>query len=190
MTCSGSVSCVHQQYLMPCMLCIQISPGGSMSNTMLALARLGAASKQRFGSGRMQAAFSAIAGSDPLGRFFLAQLQQASLTLLATPSPDSNTGTDACIMPIIETDHRFVPRRPGTLSGHQHCRVCCKWPFPIRKGPCPWKAMQGNCCNCWYRELMINMITRKSDMQHPKKSFCGSRTTWEASRSALSPEQR
>ncbi len=64
-----------------------------MSNTMLALARLGTASKQRFGSGRMRAAFSAIAGSDPLGSFFLAQLQQASLHLLATPSPDSNTGT-------------------------------------------------------------------------------------------------
>ena len=63
-----------------------------MSNTMLALARLGGASKQRFGMGRMQAAFAAIAGSDPLGRFFLAQLQQAGLTLLATPSPDTNTG--------------------------------------------------------------------------------------------------
>ena len=63
-----------------------------MSNTMLGLAQLGAASKQRFGSGRMRAAFSVIAGSDPLGRFFLAQLQQAGLTLLATPSPDSNTG--------------------------------------------------------------------------------------------------
>lgn len=63
-----------------------------MSNTMLALARLGGASKQRFGMGRMQAAFAAIAGSDPLGRFFLAQLQQAGLTLLATPTPDSNTG--------------------------------------------------------------------------------------------------
>ncbi|KAK9865108.1 hypothetical protein WJX84_001199 [Apatococcus fuscideae] len=71
----------------------QISPGGSMSNTMLALARLGAASKQRFGSGRMRAAFAAIAGSDPLGRFFLAQLQQAGLALLSNPTPDSNTGT-------------------------------------------------------------------------------------------------
>ncbi|KAK9866445.1 hypothetical protein WJX84_007095, partial [Apatococcus fuscideae] len=69
----------------------QISPGGSMSNTMLALARLGAASKQRFGSGRMRAAFAAIAGSDPLGRFFLAQLQQAGLALLSNPTPDSNT---------------------------------------------------------------------------------------------------
>ena len=67
-----------------------------MSNTMLALARLGAASKQRFGSGRMRAAFAAIAGSDPLGRFFLAQLQQAGLALLSNPTPDSNTGGPSC----------------------------------------------------------------------------------------------
>ncbi|KAK9840254.1 hypothetical protein WJX74_006291 [Apatococcus lobatus] len=96
----------------------QISPGGSMSNTMLALARLGGASKQHLGMGRMQAAFAAIAGSDPLGRFFLAQLQQAGLTLLATPTPDSNTGT-VIVLTTPDANRTML----SYLGSHEHLQL-------------------------------------------------------------------
>ncbi|XP_020242024.1 uncharacterized protein LOC109820305 [Asparagus officinalis] len=64
--------------------------GGSLSNTLVALARLG--SQSITGPG-LNVAMAGSVGSDPLGGFFRAKLQRANVDFLSRPVKDGTTGT-------------------------------------------------------------------------------------------------
>ena len=52
-----------------------ISAGGSLSNTLLGLARLSAAGAARWGGTPLRVGMAGLVGSDPLGEFFCAQVR-------------------------------------------------------------------------------------------------------------------
>lgn len=64
--------------------------GGSLSNTLVALARLGMGSN---GEPGLNVAMSGSVGSDPLGGFYRAKLQRANVSFLSMPVKDGTTGT-------------------------------------------------------------------------------------------------
>ena len=98
---------------------LQISAGGSLSNTLVGLSRLGQADHACRGSGGLAVAMAGPVGTDPLGRFFTAQEQKAGVHSLAEPVPDSNTGQPwAC----------SVVRCPGHVQlWLTSCAACCWW---------------------------------------------------------------
>lgn len=70
-----------------------MSAGGSLSNTLLALARLGRAEDGLYCRGPLRVAFDGILGSDvALSAFYSAQMANAGVSVLAQPSPNSCTG--------------------------------------------------------------------------------------------------
>lgn len=66
------------------------SAGGSLSNTLVALARLGSTSKSGPG---LKVAMTGSVGSDPLGDFYRAKLLKANVHFLSPPIVDGTTGT-------------------------------------------------------------------------------------------------
>ena len=76
-------------------LLTQVTAGGSLSNTLLALARLGAAGAVS-GAPGLRVAMGGVLGSDPLGSFYAAQMRQAGVTIVTQPKPGTNTGAKAC----------------------------------------------------------------------------------------------
>jgi len=71
----------------------EVGAGGSLSNSLVALARLGRAEAQLFGSQPLQVALGGSIGADPLGEFYRAQISKAGVDFLSAPQPDSATGT-------------------------------------------------------------------------------------------------
>lgn len=71
----------------------QVGAGGSLSNTLMALSRLGAASEGRHGARRLRVAMAGLVGGDPLGSFYSAQMRAAGVEVLAAPAAAVNTGT-------------------------------------------------------------------------------------------------
>lgn len=71
---------------------IQVSAGGSLSNTLIGLSRLGQADNCLRGSGGFQVALAAAVGSDTLGSFFAAQADKAGVAILEESVADSCTG--------------------------------------------------------------------------------------------------
>jgi sugar/nucleoside kinase (ribokinase family) len=71
----------------------QVSAGGSLSNTLLALARLGRAEDALCSRGPLRVAFDGIVGGDALSAFYSAQMREAGVSVLAEPGPNSSTGT-------------------------------------------------------------------------------------------------
>lgn len=65
------------------------SAGGSLSNTLVALARLGSAGSDS----PLSVAMAGSVGSDPLGDFFRAKLLKANVHFLSSPIEDGTTGT-------------------------------------------------------------------------------------------------
>lgn len=70
-----------------------ISAGGSLSNTLLGLARLSAAGAVRWGGAPLRVGMAGLVGSDPLGEFFCAQMRQAGVDVVSPPLPGAATGT-------------------------------------------------------------------------------------------------
>ncbi|KAF5202363.1 pfkB-like carbohydrate kinase family protein [Thalictrum thalictroides] len=64
--------------------------GGSLSNTLVALARLGGHST---GGPSLNVAIAGSVGSDPLGDFYRAKLRRANVNFLSAPVKDGTTGT-------------------------------------------------------------------------------------------------
>ncbi|KAG6392843.1 hypothetical protein SASPL_147071 [Salvia splendens] len=64
--------------------------GGSLSNTLVALARLGA---QPIGGPSLNVAMAGSVGSDPFGGFYRSKLQRANVNFLSAPVKDGTTGT-------------------------------------------------------------------------------------------------
>ena len=79
----------------PC--CRQVSAGGSLSNTLLAMARLGAAEDGLHGRGRLRVAMDGVVGRDALSQFYSAQMATAGVAVLAQPGPNSSTGEPATL---------------------------------------------------------------------------------------------
>lgn len=69
-----------------------MSAGGSLSNSLLALARLGRAEDVLCCRGALRVAFDGIVGGDALSAFYTAQMRDAGVSVLAEPSPNSSTG--------------------------------------------------------------------------------------------------
>ena len=73
---------------------VQINAGGSLANTLANMGRLSTASEMDL-SGRaapLRVAAASIVGGDALGSFHSAQQQNAGVTTLSHPVPDSCTG--------------------------------------------------------------------------------------------------
>ncbi|KAL3521766.1 hypothetical protein ACH5RR_019915 [Cinchona calisaya] len=64
--------------------------GGSLSNTLVALARLGA---QPIGGPALNVAMAGSVGSDPLGGFYRSKLKRANVSFLSAPVKEGTTGT-------------------------------------------------------------------------------------------------
>ncbi|ONI25950.1 hypothetical protein PRUPE_2G328500 [Prunus persica] len=64
--------------------------GGSLSNSLVALARLGSRS---IGGSPLNVAMAGSVGSDPLGGFYRSKLRRANLHFLSAPITDGTTGT-------------------------------------------------------------------------------------------------
>lgn len=77
----------------------KVTAGGSLANSLVALAKLGRARSDASGGTRaqLQVAMAGPVGSDPLGRFFSSQMERAGVRMLTPPPPDSNTGTVAVL---------------------------------------------------------------------------------------------
>lgn len=73
----------------------QVSAGGSLSNSLMALARLGTASEEAAGGAqrRLRVAMAGLVGSDALGSFYQSQMRQAGVEVVATPVAGAHTGT-------------------------------------------------------------------------------------------------
>ena len=69
-----------------------MTAGGSLSNTLMALSRLGAAAELH-GSPPLRIAMSGLIGSDPLGSFYSAQMRSAGVQVVSPPTVKANTGT-------------------------------------------------------------------------------------------------
>lgn len=82
--------CVHAHQ--PDSAAKQVSAGGSLSNTLLALARLGRAEDALRCRGPLRVAFDGIVGGDALSAFYSAQMRDAGVSVLAEPGPNSSTG--------------------------------------------------------------------------------------------------
>lgn len=73
----------------------QISAGGSLSNTLMALSRLANArslSTQPSPSS-IHVAMAGLIGTDTLGSFYSAQMRSSGVSILSPPTPDTHTGT-------------------------------------------------------------------------------------------------
>lgn len=64
--------------------------GGSLSNTLVALARLGS---QNNGGPLLNVVMAGSVGSDPLGGFYRSKLQRANVNFMSAPINDGTTGT-------------------------------------------------------------------------------------------------
>ncbi|KAL9246403.1 hypothetical protein vseg_019942 [Gypsophila vaccaria] len=85
--------------------------GGSLSNTLVALARLGS---QSVGGPILNVAMAGSVGSDPLGGFYRAKLRRAGVNFLSAPVKDGTTGT---VVVLTTPDaQRTMLAYPGTSS--------------------------------------------------------------------------
>ncbi|KAK9789932.1 hypothetical protein WJX73_009863 [Symbiochloris irregularis] len=70
----------------------KVNAAGSLTNTLLALARLSSAAAVSGIATPLRVAAASVSGCDTLGYFYRKQLHSAGVELLASPAPDSNTG--------------------------------------------------------------------------------------------------
>lgn len=70
--------------------CYKAAAGGSLSNTLVALARLGA---KPAGGPALNVAMTGSIGSDPLGGFYRSKLRRANVNFLSPSVKDGTTGT-------------------------------------------------------------------------------------------------
>nr|XP_010919935.1 uncharacterized protein LOC105043908 [Elaeis guineensis] len=70
--------------------CYKAAAGGSLSNTLVALARLG---RWSVSGPVLNVAMAGSVGSDPLGGFYRAKLHRANVNFLSKPVEDGTTGT-------------------------------------------------------------------------------------------------
>ncbi|KAL8043678.1 hypothetical protein ABFX02_08G000600 [Erythranthe guttata] len=85
--------------------------GGSLSNTLVALARLGG---QTIGRPSLNVAMAGSVGSDPLGEFYRSKLRRANVNFLSAPVKDGTTGT--VIVLTTPDAHRTMLAYQGTSS--------------------------------------------------------------------------
>ncbi|KAI3435849.1 hypothetical protein D9Q98_001907 [Chlorella vulgaris] len=70
-----------------------IAAAGSLSNTLLGLARLSQANSAAWGDAPLRVGMAGLVGSDPLGEYYTAQMRQAGVQVTATPLEGAATGT-------------------------------------------------------------------------------------------------
>lgn len=70
----------------------QISAGGSLANSLVAVSRLGA-SAALTGSNELRVSMAGCIGADAHGEYFQSQLQSAGVNFATRPAADSETGT-------------------------------------------------------------------------------------------------
>ncbi|XP_068649479.1 uncharacterized protein [Aristolochia californica] len=89
--------------------------GGSLSNTLVALARLGGSA---IGGPSLNVAMAGSVGSDPLGGFYRAKLRRANVHFLSMPVKDGTTGT--VIVLTTPDAQRTMLAYQGTSSNINH----------------------------------------------------------------------
>jgi sugar/nucleoside kinase (ribokinase family) len=70
-----------------------VAAGGSLSNTLVALARLGQAGAAARGEPPLRVGMAGLVGDDPLGEFYAAQMRGAGVDLASPPRAGAATGT-------------------------------------------------------------------------------------------------
>mmetsp|Transcript_16179 Transcript_16179/g.45084 ORF Transcript_16179/g.45084 Transcript_16179/m.45084 type:complete len:463 (+) Transcript_16179:345-1733(+) len=90
----------------------KVNAGGSLSNTLVALARLGRAEAQLTGSTPLRVGLGGSIGCDALGEFYKAKIQKAGVEFISEPQLNSATGT----VVVLTTDdaQRSFLSYPGT----------------------------------------------------------------------------
>ena len=71
---------------------MQVNAAGSLTNTLLALCRVGQAATQAGQGQQLSIAAACLGGDDALGFFYRRQLENTGVELLTEPQPDSHTG--------------------------------------------------------------------------------------------------
>lgn len=89
-----------------------VNAGGSLSNSLVALARLGRADAQLFGVEPLQVALGGSIGADALGEFYRARITKAGVDFLSQPQPESATGT-VVVLTTSDAQRSFLSY-PGT----------------------------------------------------------------------------
>lgn len=105
----------------------QVSAGGSLSNTLLALARMGRAEDALYCHGALRVAFDGIMGGDALSAFYTVQMRDAGVSVLAEPGPNSSTGEDFGVYTCCKCDITSGVVSP-LWQGHKAksvCSICC-----------------------------------------------------------------
>ena len=108
----------------------KVNAGGSLSNTLVALARLGRAEAQLNGSAPLRVGLGGSIGGDALGEFYKAKIEKAGVEFISEPQSDSATGT----VVVLTTDdaQRSFLSYPGTahdlvtdaaISSIDNCRA-------------------------------------------------------------------
>lgn len=70
-----------------------VTAGGSLSNSLMALARLGSADASTTGRQPLRVAMAGLVGGDPLGSFYIAQMSSAGVEFISPIDQSSHTGT-------------------------------------------------------------------------------------------------
>ncbi len=77
----------------------KVSAGGSLSNSLVALSRLGAAAeRQSLQPAGLRVAMAGVVGADPLSHFYSAQLRDAGVSIISQPEPHSCTGVSKMLL--------------------------------------------------------------------------------------------
>ena len=102
----------------------KVSAGGSLSNSLVALSRLGAAAeRQSLQPAALRVAMAGVVGGDPLSHFYSAQLRDAGVSIISQPEPHSCTGT---IRTTLERGHIWVQSEVCPLTIIKCCTQACR----------------------------------------------------------------
>lgn len=122
---------------------VQINAAGSLTNTLLALSRLGQAAAKTQTGAPLQVAAASVSGCDTLGFFYRKQLHSAGVDILTKPEPDSHTGR---------------LRQSFNATAFSHCMLCMLfWCFictamaqyeECRLTPQTFACALCACCSC------------------------------------------
>jgi len=82
----------------------QVTPGGSLANTLVAIARLSKAATRQEGSTPLSVCLAGSCGSDALGQFFTSQLGHAGVSVMPVSETEGNGGHTGTVMVLSTAD--------------------------------------------------------------------------------------
>ena len=153
-----------------------VSAGGSLSNSLVALSRLGAAAeRQSLQPAGLRVAMAGVVGGDPLSHFYSAQLQDAGVSIISLPEPQSCTGAllraFACSIGLAGTEHRLGCLRRALCSLY----LCCSGSHHAgcrgsHHAACHNADLFCDCTCCWCEHLAMMLPARPSSRRRAVSS--------------------